>query len=331
LALVWACGAIAEAVPLPDGPRLAFLDLSTLKPQGFAVKTVGPEISRPLVVVRGSRHGVVPHPFDGLTWSADGNRLAFTASRGNGNGIYAVRADGTGLRFLRGTKGGSNPIFSPDGSKIAFTREHLGKGFFLGTTPWVAAVDGTRAHPLAEWREGVEYRPSSFSPDGSVLAVTKTRFATNESVALLLRLDGSGGIHVLDRRGSEPAFSPDGSQIAFVHHSISRRWGIEIVHRDLFVASIDGTRLRRLTDTYHVSESHPSWDPSGHRIAFNSFRISKDPIDVLFDELLPSGNSIAQVNADGTCRERILRLRNSAIFGAVWRPGLGRETGPIDC
>lgn len=331
LALICNGGVSASAAPIPDGPRLAFTGFSTLKPRSFSVKTIGIEKSRPGTAVRGSRRGVVPKPLSGLTWSADGSRLAFTGSKGNRRGIYTGRADGTGLRFIHGTNEGSNPVFSPDGSKIAFARLTFGRGSYFSMTPWVANADGSKAHRVAEWRGGIEYIPSSFSPDGSALAVTMTDFNSDESKALVLKLDGSGGRRVLDRRGSEPAFSPDGSQIAFVRHSITRRWKIEIVHKDLFVMSADGTKLRRLTHTRHVSESHPSWDPSGQRIAFNAFRISKDPIEALFDALLPYGNSIVQVNADGTCRRKIVSFRDEAIFGAVWRPGSGRVAGPIGC
>jgi Tol biopolymer transport system component len=325
-------GVAAAAAPIPDGPRLAFVAMSALKQSGFTVRTVGPESSRPLVLARGSRGGVVPRPFDGVAWSADGSLLAFTGSKGDRSGIYTVRADGTGLRFLRGTRGGSEPVFSPDGRKIAFTRERLGNGFFLGTTPWVAEVNGSRARRLADWRDGVEYVPSSFSPDGSALAVTRTRFGSNRPKALLLELDRSGGRRRLAPfPASDPAFSPDGTQIALVRYSYSRRRTIKSTHKDLYLMSVDGAVLTRLTRTRWIAESHPSWDPSGQRIAFNSFRISRNPIDALFDELLPFGNSIVQVNADGSCREKLISLHDAAIFGVKWQPGPGREAGRIKC
>ena len=332
IALALTGGTKAAAAPVPDGPRLAFNAVTTLDRSAFTVRTVEPGSSRPLVVVRGSRRGIAPLPLDGLSWSADGSLLAFTGSEGTKRGIYIVRADGTHLRFLRGTRGGSHPIFSPDGRRIAFAREHLGKGFFLGTTPWVAKVNGSRAHRLAEWRDGIEYFPASFSPDGSALAVTRVEFASDRPKALLLKLDGSDGVQPLAPFfASDPVFSPDGSQIALVRYSISRRKRIETTHKDLYVMHSDGTSLVPLTRTRWIAETHPSWDPSGQRIAFNSFRISRDPIEALFDKLLPFGNSIAQINADGTCREKLLSLHDAAIYGVKWQPGFGREAGRIEC
>jgi Tol biopolymer transport system component len=57
----------------------------------------------------------------------------------------------------------------------------------------------------------------------------------------------------------EPAWSPDGSQIAFV----SRRDG----PAHLYVMRADGTDTRRLTNTGR-DDHHPSWSPDGRRIVF---------------------------------------------------------------
>lgn len=311
---------------------MAFTGLETLRPSGFTVRTAGIETSRPLVLVRGSRRGVVPKPLSGLAWSADGSWLAFVGSRGmwGRRGVYLVHPDGTGLRFLRGTGEGANPVFSPDGTKIAFSREEE-KNLFSSTV-WVANANGSGAHRVVDGREDFDYLPSSFSPDGSTLAVTReSGYNPPEPRALLFRLRGKGGSRLLARWATEPVFSPDGSQIVFVRHSIERPQGFRITHRDLYLMSADGKSSRPLTRTRWITESHPSWDPSGQRIAFNAFRISKDPFDALFDGLLPVGNSIVQVNADGSCRERVLSVRGVGIHGALWQPGSGREAGRIDC
>jgi Tol biopolymer transport system component len=68
--------------------------------------------------------------------------------------------------------------------------------------------------------------------------------------------------------GSEggPAFSPDGSFVAFV-------WsGPDFTApNDLWVKAVDGDALRRLTDTPGTSEGSPAWSPDGRQIAFNRF------------------------------------------------------------
>lgn len=322
-------GSEASSSP-PDGPSLAFTGFAELRASGFTVNTIGYEASRPRVTLRGSRSGVSPNPLSGLAWSADGEMLAFTGSKGEKSGIYVVRADGTGVHLLRGTKGGSNPVFSPDGSRIAFAREGSSGGRLFASTPWVARVDGGGARRLLGWHKNVTYTPASFSPDGSTLAITEEVFASDEPKILLFRLDRRA-VRPLVERASEPEFSPGGAQIAFVKHSIERQGKFKVAHKDLFTMGVDGKGLRRLTRTPWVAETYPSWDPSGQRIAFNSFRISRDPIDRLFDGLLPEGNSIVQMNADGTCREKLFSQRLLGIYGAKWRPGPGREAGRIEC
>jgi Tol biopolymer transport system component len=277
---------------------------------------------------------VVPSPGSTVSWSADGAWLAFAGSKGRRKGIYRLGADGTGLRFLRGTKGGRHPVVSPDGRRIAFARDRIsGDLSFLASSAWVASADGRGASRLTPWRNYVEYLPSSFSPDGSVVAVTRSDLRSgSRSTVFLHRLDGRRGVRVLARRASEAVFSPDGSQIALIRHKVSSRGGIPVVvNKDLYVMGADGTASKALTRTHRIAETRPSWDPSGQRIAFNSFRISKDPIEALFDELLPVDNSIVQVNADGSCRQKLLSLRGAALYAPAWQPGPGREAGRIEC
>lgn len=315
-----------------EGPRLAFTAVTGLSREAFSLRAVTQDGSRLATLVRGSQRGLAPRPFSKTSWSADGSLLAFAGFSWNRSGIYTVRADGTGLRLLRGTKEGGNPVFSPDGSKVAFTRLQLGKNLALGRTLWVANADGRGAYRLTALRDGVDYLPSSFSPDGLRLAATKTVLGSKDKPdALLFRLDGSGGARVLARRASEPAFSPDGSKIALVRHSIVKHQKVPIAHRDLQVVRVDDMTIQPLTRTHRIGESYPSWDPSGERIAFISSRISEDPIAALFDGLLPFGNSITQINADGSCRQKILSLKGTALFGPVWQPGSGREAGRIEC
>jgi Tol biopolymer transport system component len=80
----------------------------------------------------------------------------------------------------------------------------------------------------------------------------------------------------------EPAWSPDGAQIAFV----STRDG----QRDLYTMNADGSSTRRLTDDVWP-DGAPAWSPDGMSIAFQSSREGSDDIYVM--------------NADGTDRRRL--------------------------
>jgi WD40-like Beta Propeller Repeat len=86
-------------------------------------------------------------------WSPDASTLVFTgatvASSGAGvTAIYSVAADGSDLRLLRAEEGGAfdtSPVYSHDGSSIAFARWTPG----VGGSIWVMRADGTAAHELA--------------------------------------------------------------------------------------------------------------------------------------------------------------------------------------
>jgi TolB protein len=91
---------------------------------------------------------------------------------------------------------------------------------------------------------------------------------------------------------TEPAWSPDGKQIAFV----SRRDG----PAHLYVVRVDGKGERRLTDTAR-DDQHPSWSPDGTRIVFGREGI------------------LAMVPAVGGTAKRILFRPGSAI-DPTWSP-----------
>src|SRR2546428_4795546 len=59
-----------------------------------------------------------------------------------------------------------------------------------------------------------------------------------------------------------PSYSPDGKQIAFVSDALG---GL-----DIWIASADGSNLRRLTHDPGSKQKDPSWSPDGSRIAFAS-------------------------------------------------------------
>lgn len=278
--------------------------------------------------------------FSGLSWSPDGDLLAFGAFIGkHRKAIYVVAADGNGLHAVPHTAGGINPVISSDGRTLAFARSRfrshidpkhpLDFHFYSSTTAWVLDLKSGRSHRLTPWRDGLANTPASFSPDGSVLALTRGDDRKAAAEAVLMRTDGSSGVRVIEGDAAQPVFSPDGTHIAFVSTRDLDVVGAgedTTLASELYVMGADGTDVKRLTHTHDQGESAPSWDPSGQQIAYTQFR-GGESLDALF----PFGNRIMAINAEGTCRTEVLSVRHLALYSPTWQPGPGREAGRIAC
>jgi len=149
------------------------------------------------------------------TWSADGNRLAFTQS----SNLRVVEADGSGLRDVV-VGGAALPVsdeFAPQYAKdrwIYFTRGQFGSQ----RTFWRVREDGSGLAQVSEQRAwGVESMPSP-SPAGDVVAY-QTNDVTNSPTDFTLRFISplSGAIRKLDMRGYSPRWSPAGNRVAYLN------------------------------------------------------------------------------------------------------------------
>jgi TolB protein len=343
VALLLAAGSAGAAVP--DGPRLTFVKAGA-RPPGIHLVTTGPKGGRPLRLAGGGRRSrPLVHYFSGLSWSPDGETIAFSGIVGfrDGDGaepisrLFTVRADGTGRHPIPGTRGATDPVFSPDGRTLAFSRSIdrpeptvvAGKEWeegFQGSTLWTIDLASGAQRQLTPWWNGVTYTASSFAPDGStLLASFEDGRLVQEPQPVTLRLDGSGRDVVFDD-GWFPTYSPDGSKIA-MSRRIEEYGDDHGEDLDLFVINADGTGLRRLTRTPGRPELFPSWDPSGERLAYVRWPLSRSE-----DAPFGHGNALMQINADGTC-PTVMRAfpRFTIFFAPVWQPGPGRGAGRIEC
>jgi Tol biopolymer transport system component len=350
--------AAAAAVEAPPGPRLATVELIETKgsqrPENeslplMSLATVDPATGAQRRFLRaklGASGRPVPSPFQAPAWSPDGSMIAFAGNAGGAESaqdrIFLASSGGSGVHSVPGTRGASSPVFSPDGFTLAFARSRfevngkpgdLPTRFYFSTTTWVIDLRGGKARRLTRWRNGLSNTPGSFTADGSGLLVTKDDSNLDgPRVVRLNRADGSA--QELLESASEPAVSPDGSRIAFVGYlnpdPVEAEENNDYLASELYVAQADGTQVKRLSHTSDVLESFPSWDPSGQRIGYVQFRADTSFVPAL-GLLFPVGNALMQVNADGSCRMRILSLKTVAFYGVAWRPGSGREAGPLAC
>ena len=283
----------------------------------------------------GARHSAYP------AWSPDGSRIAFTSDRDGSVDIYVMNADGSGVTRLTNDAAWSLiPAWSPDGSRIAFTSS---RGDSLEIRVMRADGSGvTRLTGGSEWNDA----SPAWSPDGSRIAFQSDRGTydsdpdTYDNFQIhVMNADGSGVTRLTrdsDWDDGFPAWSPDGSRIAFAS---DRADGFNY---QVYVMNADGSGVTRLTGGPGWEATAPAWSPDGSRIAFSSdrdddldiyamnadgtgvTRLTSDPADDFYTSWSPDGSRIAfssardgnfeiyAMNADGT---GLTRLTNTAAEG----------------
>ena len=257
--------------------------------------------------------------------SPDGSRIAWVQSQadqdldGYRSAIWVADADGANARQLTsGSHRDVSPRWSPDGKSLAFVSNRP------GTTPeassdsnsegkssasgaksrkpsqiWTIAIDGGEAIQRTTHRNGAD--SPAWSPDGSQIAFVAKDEPTDEEKSsapsfvgpiaderviqsVSYRFDGQGFLekfaHIWIANladGSQtqvttgpandgaPAWSPDGSEIAFASNRTADRalrWNRQVA----YITSAAGGPLRQVTPDDSRLGS-PAWSPDGTRLA----------------------------------------------------------------
>lgn len=145
-------------------------------------------------------------------WSPDGRQVVFVSDRSGEEELYLIAADGQGEPVAL-TSGNQTrfyePRFAPDGKHIAVSDKD--------GNIYVIAVSGKGGLKQVARDEGWRNRDYLWSPDGQWLAFSLT--GSNDLRAIHLYSLKSGKLHQITEglfSEYEPAFSPDGTFLAFL-------------------------------------------------------------------------------------------------------------------
>jgi Tol biopolymer transport system component len=194
------------------------------------------------------------------TFSPNGKMIAFASDRNGNADIYTMSANGTDIkRVTRSESSDFDPAWSPDGTGIAFASSSTGN-----TDIYVINKDGTGLTRLTT--SAFDEANPAWSPDGIRIAFVRGIPNTDFKI-YVMKAARESQTNIPQRLTSisgtlfeaEPAWSPDGTRIAFV-----------LNRNKLYSIRADGSDQIRLTTTSLGSD--PAWSPDGTRIAFRGKR-----------------------------------------------------------
>ena len=191
--------------------------------------------------------------------------IAFYLKQGNVGGIAVINADGSGdpIMLSAHPTGDSKPVWSPDGSRIAFEslRDDVTNLKFLDI--YVMNSDGSHLERITNtdgW-----YAQPDWSPDGSRLAIASDKDEKGNSDLYILDLDTRELTRITNDPAVDrnPSWSPDAAHLVFFSNR-SGNW-------DVYTVDIETGETTQLTNDAG-DDFHPDWSPDGQNILFSSSR-----------------------------------------------------------
>ncbi len=251
-----------------------------LAPAAFAVNEIAYGCDADICLLDPANPGAVTNlTYNGTTsidekpiWSPDGNKVAFVsnfAEPGPGEwNVFVMDTTATGqdvnlatriTSYSSGAKRIADLAWSPDGSRIAYTR-----GTNAGDDGvWVVNADGTTTFPLEIGGAGAKQHPT-WSPDSSQIAYAVVKNAKEQ--IFIVPSSGGSGPPLANGVGHEPNWQPNGSKIAFDGYQGGKNFGFV----DLHIVAADGSGAPLVVPGPYTEWTFSAWSPDGGRIAYRA-------------------------------------------------------------
>jgi TolB protein len=253
-------------------------------------------------------------------WSSNGKRIAFLRGRPlrrevqheSALSLFVKNADGSGEKWLAGC---GRPVWcdysrlawSPDGSKIAFTRQ---RSLYTVNVETHALRRITNCSPwfsFPDRKKSCVDRSPAWSPDGRRIIFARAFGCGGggcPSTPFIVNADGSGLRRLtLLQGGISPLWSPNGRKIVFD------------TYRGIYAVDPDGSHLKLLAAAPGVNQWQvvSSWSLDGRRILYFRYQVIYPT---------PSANGEVWVmNANGSGRRRLfVRCCGAGVSNPIWSP-----------
>jgi len=195
-------------------------------------------------VIAGTPWGVA----DTATVFVQGDVLVTSTRLGSADLFAFDRGDpSTFTPITEGAGDDIGPVYSPDGSQVAFASNRDGNFE-------IYVVDADGVNPLRLTQTTANETEPAWTPDGRQLVYQSDAAGTAQ--VWIMNADGSNQRPLTEGPANlEPVVSPDGTTIAFT----SVRNG----NYEIFLMALDGSNQRNLTQTPSLLERAPAWLGNG--------------------------------------------------------------------
>jgi dipeptidyl aminopeptidase/acylaminoacyl peptidase len=236
------------------GPRLVRIDL------GDGTVAAGPEV---VVTVDPPVTSVHPSGGGSWTWWPDGSALVYVAS----TGLHVVPRSGGAAALLANAPDGAgfvSPTVAPDGRHVAVIVES-------DEAQAVAIIECATGslEIVASGDAGVFRMDPTFRPDGALTwhQWEAPSMPWDQSLIVTRFADGAMVIDAADGAPAQPAWSPDGSQLAVVADSIDG-WRNVMINGQPVVAAGRGEPFEHGMPSWGAGQRSWCWSPNGAHVAF---------------------------------------------------------------
>ncbi len=290
------CGA-SEARYSPDRTKIAYTLASPVGTQGATDREIFVAGVDSSGIVTGSptqlTHVAGMNGNHNPSWSPDGTKIAFSSDRDTpkGDEIYLMDSQlGDTTAVTRLTTNGTptftpadiQPVFSPDGTTIAFSSNRVGNSFQIyvmdANPAHITGGNAANQRKLEAAASGGSDTSPNWSPDGRSLAFTSVRtgdfevfkaIVSGTSAADFTATSVTNLTNSPSTRDYGPQFSPDGTKIAFTRQpTVQQPPNVYVMGSDgsnptLVVANGEPTDWARVPVTTTTHRAPADFDGNG--------------------------------------------------------------------